>query len=206
MFEKKIFTHTLLDKDYLLWEAMLPKDLQFDTDKFQKLWQMHPQNYHEIKMHGRVVKTPRWQQAYGKNYKYTGSVNNALPIPPLLQDIMSWCQKTIDHRLNSMLLNWYDAKLGHYIGKHRDSTHDMIPNTPIVTVSFGEERVFRLRPWKQKGYRDFLAKNNGIFIIPYNTNENWTHEIPKSSKYSQKRISVTLRAFHTTAKGVTDDG
>jgi len=25
-------------------------------------------------MHGRLVKTPRWQQAYGKNYEYTHEV------------------------------------------------------------------------------------------------------------------------------------
>lgn len=205
MDNKKIFVHHHLDDNCLLWEGILPEHLHFDCVKFNELWAMHPQNYHEIKMHGRVVKTPRWQQAYGKNYKYTGSVNNALPIPSILHDIMSWCQSTIDHRLNSMLLNWYDAALGHYIGKHRDNTHDMIPNTPIITISFGEERIFRLRPWKQNGFCDFLAKNNGVFIIPYTTNESWTHEIPKSSKYNHKRISVTLRAFHNYAKGNVDD-
>ena len=36
--------------------------------QFDALWQMHPQVFHEIKMHGQLVKTPRWQQAYGVDY------------------------------------------------------------------------------------------------------------------------------------------
>ncbi|WP_372366915.1 alpha-ketoglutarate-dependent dioxygenase AlkB [Candidatus Uabimicrobium sp. HlEnr_7] len=197
---KKLFTHHKLDEKHLLWEGVLPKKLHFDEKKFAMLWQMHPQKYHQIKMHGKVLETPRWQQAYGKNYKYTGSENTALPIPEILKDIVLWAQQTVDKRMNSILTNWYDGSLGHYMGKHRDSTHNMIYGTPIITISFGEERIFRMRPWKKKSYIDFVTCNNGIFILPYNTNEHWTHEVTKGKKYQGKRVSVTLRAFHSTAE------
>ncbi|MBP6236764.1 MAG: hypothetical protein KA536_11500 [Saprospiraceae bacterium] len=42
---------------------------------FSDIWNMHPEQFHEIKIYGKLVKTPRWQQAYEKNYSYTGNVN-----------------------------------------------------------------------------------------------------------------------------------
>jgi hypothetical protein len=45
--------------------------------------------------------------------------------------------------LNGLLLNWYDGP-GHYIGPHNDKTGDLIPDAPIVTISFGETRKFCL--------------------------------------------------------------
>jgi alkylated DNA repair dioxygenase AlkB len=101
----------------------------------------------------------------------------------------------VDARLNGILLNWYDGKFGHYIGKHRDSTDDMVDGAPIVTVSLGEERKFRLRPWKQAGFIDFDAVPGSVFIMPYTTNLTWTHEVPHSAKYRGRRISITLRTF-----------
>jgi len=148
----------------------LPGDLRLDAPAFGRLWRMRPPEYHEILIHGRAVKTPRWQQAYGKDYHYTGRVNRALPVPPLLGPFLDCARDNIDGRLNSLLVNWYDGSLGHYIGRHRDSTKGMIPDCPIVTLSFGEERVFRLRPYRGEGRRDFPARDGGVFVMPYGTN------------------------------------
>ena len=117
-------------------------------------------------------------------------------MPPEFYPYWDWAVASIDSRLNGLLLNWYDGALGHYIGKHRDSTQNMIEGEPIVTISFGEERVFRLRPWKAKGgCKDFVVRNGSVIILPYQTNQSWTHEIKKSKKFIGKRISLTLRAF-----------
>ena len=34
-----------------------------------------------------------------------------------------------------------------------------------------------------------------VFILPYATNLVWKHGVPKSARYTGRRISVTLRAF-----------
>src|SRR5690606_27068782 len=145
---------------------------------------LHPSEFHRIKIHGREVKTPRWQQAYGKDYEYTGRVNPALPfetltVPiPKVEALVSWCRERIDDRLNGLLRNWYDGSLGHYIGKHRDSRTRMVSGAPIVTISFGESRVFRLRPWKGSTRAvDFPARNGSVFVMPFDTNLAWTHEV-----------------------------
>jgi alkylated DNA repair dioxygenase AlkB len=156
---------------------------------------MHPEKYYEIMIHGRLVKTPRWQQAYGVDYHYTHATNVALPIPPPLVPFLAWANTVIDGRLNGILINWYDGRLKHYIGKHRDSTKHMVDGSPIVTISFGESRTFRLRPWKKKGYRDFPADDGKVFVMPYETNRKWTHEVLHATGSFGRRISVTARAF-----------
>ncbi|MEZ0228302.1 MAG: alpha-ketoglutarate-dependent dioxygenase AlkB [Planctomycetota bacterium] len=166
---------------------------------FDHLWALHPADYHEIEIHGRAVKTPRWQQAYGADYHYTGRVNRALPVPPGLEPLVAWTRATVDPRLNGVLLNWYDAAHEHYIGKHRDSTVNMVPGSPIVTISLGATRTFRLRPWRAKGTEDFEAAHGTVFVMPFATNLAWTHEVPHFAKDRGRRISVTLRAFATGA-------
>jgi alkylated DNA repair dioxygenase AlkB len=183
-----------------LFSGVLPEPLMLSAGRFDELWGMHPAEFHEIKMHGRGVLTPRWQQAYGRDYHYTGRTNRALPLPPILEPLLAWATEVIDSRLNGVLLNWYDGLLSHYIGRHRDSRVNMVSGAPIVTISFGEERMFRLRPWPHaRGNlcRDFEAHDGAVFVMPFETNLRWTHEVPAFSKWKGRRISVTLRAFQS---------
>ena len=66
---------------------------------------------------------------------------------------------------------------------------------PIVTISFGATRIFRLRPWKGRGYTDFTVSDGTVFIMPYETNMDFTHEVPHHASSAGRRISVTVRAF-----------
>ena len=183
-----------LDDLFRLWEGDLAQPLSGE-EVFDEIWNLHPEEYHDVKMHGKLVKTPRWQQAFNRDYQYTGSLNNALPVPQQLDPYWEWAKSEIDGRLNGILVNWYDGSLGHYIGRHRDKATSLIPGAPIVTISLGDSRKFRLRPWRGKGFKDFDASNGRVFILPYDTNENWTHEVPASKRQTGRRISITLRAF-----------
>lgn len=189
------FRRLELDREHCIYTARLPDKLHFNAQAYERLWRLHPRDFHTITVHGRPVRTPRWQQAYGLDYHYTGRVNSALPIPASLLPLLDWSRETVAPELNGVLMNWYDLKRGHYIGRHRDSTKGMVNGSPIATCSFGEERVFRLRPWRGSGYKDFRAENGKVFVIPYATNLAWTHEIPRTAKLDARRISITLRAF-----------
>jgi len=187
-------THPLDDR-HLFLVGRLPDDLLAAADHFDRLWHLHPAAFHEIKMHGRLVKTPRWQQAYGRDYHYTGRVNRARPVPELLQPVLRWAREQIDARLNGILVNWYEGALGHYIGPHRDSITGMAPGAPIVTLSLGASRTFRLRPHQTRGRIDFPADDRTVFVMPYATNRAYTHEVPRSRQRTGRRISITLRAL-----------
>jgi alkylated DNA repair dioxygenase AlkB len=191
------FSAHSLDESHRLFVGRLPTEVFPDPTAFESLWDLHPDDYHVVKMHGRPVKTPRWQQAYGADYHYTGRTNTALPVPAILEPLHHWARQAIDDRLNGFLLNWYDGALGHYIGPHHDSTKNMVTGAPIVTVSLGEQRIFRLTHPKLKVKRDFLADAGAVSIMPYDTNLAWKHSVPRLARHRSRRISITLRAFQS---------
>lgn len=192
----EIFEKLKLDEKCSIYCSNIVKEFNLDYNRFLKIWNEHPENYHKVKMYGKEIFTPRWQQAYGKNYNYTGSLNNALPIPDSFKMFLEWSQTNIDTRLNGLLLNWYDGQQGHYIGAHRDDTRDLITDSPIVTISLGQERIFRMRKYQQKTLKkDITIRNGQVIVVPWNTNLEWTHEVPNLKKYNGKRISITLRAY-----------
>jgi alkylated DNA repair dioxygenase AlkB len=192
----KAFHTIALSEAHHVLAGTLPDALVPDAAAFDALWALHPEAFHEIVMHGRKVRTPRWQQAYGVDYAYTGNVNRALPVTPQMQPWLTWARAEIEPRLNGLLFNWYDGAVGHYIGKHRDSDVNRVEATPIVTISFGEARVFRVRPWRGQGFVDIPAVHGGVIMMPWATNRAFTHEVPASSRATGRRISLTLRAFH----------
>ena len=188
-----------LDDKHCIYVGALPAEIATDAEVFARLWSQHPDTFHAIYMHGRLVKTPRWQQAYGADYRYTGQVNRALPITSDMQPFLDWSRAQVDGRLNGLLFNWYDAIQNHYIGKHRDSRQGLVMGAPIVTISLGSARIFRLRPYRGEGMRDFVVENGSVLVIPWDTNLAWTHEVPHRKSDSGQRISVTLRAFTDVA-------
>lgn len=192
---KDIFTEVKLDELHVIYISNIIEEFNLSHTEFTEIWNEHPIEFHRIKIYGKDIPTPRWQQAYGKNYSYTGSKNNALPIPTTLDRFLKWSQTNIDSRLNGLLLNWYDGQKDHYIGAHRDDTRDLYPDSPIVTISLGQERVFRMREYKKKGFKDITLRNGEVVVVPWNTNQKWTHEVPSFKKYTGKRISITLRAY-----------
>jgi alkylated DNA repair dioxygenase AlkB len=173
----------------------LPAELAWSPAAFREAWTLHPEARPTIFLHGREVTVPRWQQAYGADYHFSGQVSRSLPVPPPLRPLLDWARAAVHPALNGLLLNWYDGP-GHYIGPHHDSTANMVPAAPIVTISFGEARTFRMSLGRQK--RDFLAADGCVIVIPQATNAVWKHAVPKSARYAGRRISVTVRAFTGT--------
>ena len=185
-----------LDADCAIQTGRVPAELIPDDAEFESLWKLHPEEYSEIKIHGKTVKVPRWDRAYAKDYPFANQVAGAHPTPDSLKPFLNWAQTEIMAEINGLFVNWHDGKLNHYHGKHRDSTNGLIPDTPIITISLGEDRIFRMRPYKTEGdMKDFMLNNGDYILIPWETNQRWTHEVPKFARFKGRRISVTMRAF-----------
>jgi len=187
--------HRLFDGRLLFLGRLAPELDQIARAQFAELWDLHPHKFPQITLHGRSIRLPRWQQAYGRSYRYAGGVRRALPVPGILRPFLAWAREAVDARLNGLLLNWYDAARGHYIGAHRDSTAGLIGATPIVTISVGASRAFRLRPAAGRGFADFEATHGSVFVMPWNTNLAVKHEVPHRKDSIGRRISITVRAF-----------
>jgi alkylated DNA repair dioxygenase AlkB len=181
-----------------LYVGTLPGPLrQLFHNFFEAVWSLHPAAHHEVTQPftGRRIPLRRWQQAYERDYAYTGSVNGAEALPELLAPALAWARSTVDTRLDGLLLNWYQAEEGHYIGPHRDSTKGLVVGAPIVTISLGAERTFRIRPYRGRGWVDFPSPHGTVFVVPWETNLGVRHEVPRFRRDRGQRISITLRAF-----------
>lgn len=188
-------THTLEGGGELEMGA-LPHELCPDEGQdFERWWTLHPDEHHEIMMHGKAVAIPRWQQAFGCDYRFSGQVSPAEPLTPDMCTLLDWAQLAIHPDLNGVLMNWYDGARDHYIGAHRDSTMGLVKGSPIVTISLGERRAFRLRPYKKKGFEDIEVGHGEVLVIPWKTNLVYTHEVPRARRYTHRRVSITMRAF-----------
>jgi len=178
----------------LLLKDKLPEHLIPSPAEFRAIWGLHPSEFNKIKMYDNKVALPRWQQAYGKDYYFSGQVSEADPVPADFTEFLYWA-KELNEAYNGLLVNWYDSDLKHYIGRHTDSIEGLVPNSPIITISLGASRVFRLRKKGKYGYRDLIVNNGDVVAIPWETNLKFTHEVPYLGSFPGKRISVTIRAF-----------
>ena len=176
------------------YQDILPDDLIPD---FDKLWNLHPIKYHTIYYKGRAVETPRWQQAYGKSYSYSGNVNMALEIPELLQSILDWSNNNdtdSSNPFNMILINWYlDGT--HSIAPHSDDTRQLVDQSSIWCFSFGQIRKFTLENKQTLEKTNINLENNSLITMNDNTQGEYRHSIPKTKKDIGKRISITLRKF-----------
>lgn len=196
-----------LDEEHVVYVGEAPAALlpEPDSEAFELWWALRPDEVGEILMFGRSVATPRWQRAYGHDYRFSGQTSPAHPVPLVFAGCLGWAQ-TLDARLNGLLLNWYDAEHQHYIGPHRDSRVGLVPSSPIVTVSVGSARTFRLRPHQGTGNRptsdpsgrgfvDLRLEHGTVVVLPWETNLAYTHEVPHFAYHTGRRISLTARAF-----------
>ena len=191
-------TEHCLFQRFAFFTAQLPDVLCRDAQaRFQELWELHPSDFYQMRQPGtaNIIPVPRWQQAYGRDYAYSGNVNRALPIPAILEPLLDWARTVCDARLNGLLLNWYDAEHAHRIGAHRDSIVGLVEGSPIVTISVGATRIFRLWPAGAKGFVDFEAAHGTVFVLPWETNRGVKHGVPHRAADTGCRISVTVRAF-----------
>jgi DNA oxidative demethylase len=195
-FKSKIYK---LDDECWIEQHSIPEALQSMYD-FDELWRLHPEEYGCVSYMGKMVKTPRWQQTYLKDYYFSGMMHKALPLPTQLQPFLDWANTITPNVIfNQVLLNWY-GNGAHYINPHTDNEKQLVELSPVLSVSLGQERVFRIR---------HIGTNEIVLDIPMPTNtyvmmcgkmqSRYLHEIPKVSgtkgSLMDKRINITFRVF-----------
>lgn len=190
----------------------LPKSLIPSEKEFETLWNLHPPEKGRIKIMGKEVQTPRWQQTYLKEYWFSGMIHRALPLPKEFQPFLDFANSE-KHDLypgktaifNEVLLNWYESSM--YIGPHSDDEKELVVGPKGETLVWsltlqpkGKPRIFRLKPKTGGKDRLDIELTHGIVVIMGGTcQRTHKHQVPKvgrakASEYG-KRINVTLRMF-----------
>lgn len=200
---------TKLTDDSWIDSGTLPKELMDKISSFDTLWNLHPEEKGKIMTPKGIVITPRWVQSYGNDYKFTGLNHKAKKhMPPSIQILLDWVNTlpyAKEHLFNQVLINWY-ANGHHYIGAHSDNEKQFHDNAPIVSISLGASRNFRIRKIKKKGIKgsspvikNILVSNKSLLIMGGKMQKEFTHEIVKiGGKKGDKtgsRINITFRQF-----------
>lgn len=177
---------------------------------FDEIWDEKPPCRSTIKMMGKNILTPRFQQTYGRDYFFAGVNNICKPLTPFPGDYLNrlivWANHHMkenklypnddckDLILNGIVVNWYDQ--GHYIGKHSDNEKQLVPNMPIYSFSYGFSRDFDLVPiGKPKCFKTRVHLiHNSLLIMGGTCQSTHTHELP-IRKYSGRRVNITIRCF-----------
>jgi hypothetical protein len=69
----------------------------------------------QVRIMGREIPTPRWQQAYGPKYFFSGLWHDAEPFPVELAPLMQWANTLGLGTFNQLFVNWYKDGY-HYVG------------------------------------------------------------------------------------------
>lgn len=196
--EKKVEKIQNDTKKYLSeksWYEFFPCGMKTD---FTALWNLKPKIKPKLRIYGELIETPRYFQSYGISYKFSGVDNKADEIPDEIKPISEYIHEK-GYQANQILANWYENGLN-YISAHSDDETQIIPSSPIVSLSLGETRKFRIR---EKGTKKIILDvdlgDNTIFVMGGDFQKEFTHEIVKvngaKGKKIGKRINLTFRLF-----------
>jgi alkylated DNA repair dioxygenase AlkB len=128
-----------------------------------------------------------------KTYRYSGLTMKPLPWTDTLLQIKERVEHASSYRFNSVLLNFYrDGQDS--MGWHRDNEKELGENPVIASVSFGAERKFQFRHYKdQKTIISLVLNHGSLLLMSGATQSCWQHRLPKSSIMQTPRINLTFR-------------
>ncbi|XP_014730338.1 PREDICTED: DNA oxidative demethylase ALKBH2 [Sturnus vulgaris] len=168
----------------------LEKEVEYFEDDLTKLH-----------VFGTWHKIPRKKVTYGDpglSYTYSGVTFHPKPWIPVLTRIRERVTSETGHTFNFVLINRYKDGLDH-IGEHRDDEKELVPHSPIASVSFGACRDFVFRRWDRRGKGGMLA-HGSLLLMKHPTNLYWYHSLPPRRKVLAPRVNLTFRQILPSAK------
>jgi len=188
-----------LDISSWIRKGRLPHGLAFD---FDQAWEQKPTERGTLMMHGTRVTIPCWNQSFLRPYFFSGKLHPPAPMSEVFVPLYEWSRSAFpsDHEFNQMLVNWYQDG-NDYIGAHSDAERDILPDSSILSISFGQERTFRVR--KKDASKtivtDILMPDRSFVVMGGAMQSGYTHEVPKvngqKGQRMKRRINVTFRSF-----------
>lgn len=150
----------------------------------------------EMKIYGRTVHENRNIGFFSNEsigYSYSGKIENSIPLNKYLIKILESINNYFESNYNGILVNKY-VDGNDYIGKHSDNENGLDESVGVIAISFGAERIFRIRD-KTNGkiVIDISTETYPIIQMKGNFQKDYTHEIPKQKKIKDARYSLTFR-------------
>jgi alkylated DNA repair dioxygenase AlkB len=148
-----------------------------------------------IKMYGKTHNIPRLTAYHGdagKTYTYSGIVcepSGWTPTLAVLKNIAAIAIGEPFYRFNAVLCNYYQDG-DNSIAWHADDEPEL--TGPIVSMSFGGTRKFKIRNKHTKETITYELKDRSVLVMSEEMQKDWEHCIPKQ-KNAEGRINLTFR-------------
>ena len=111
-----------------------------------------------------------------------------------LLQIKSKVEAITGEHFNSCLLNLYHTgKEG--MAWHSDDEKTLQTNAAIASVTFGAERKFAFKHKQTHEKRALILEHGSLLVMKDNTQLNWLHRLPPTTKVSEPRINLTFRTI-----------
>jgi len=182
----------LADADVRFVANFLPDaDDLFDEVKKTTAWQDRT-----IRMYGKDIPLPRrtaWYGDPGTGYVYSGIENVPMPWTAAISTIRAAVEARCDVQFNSVLLNRYRTGKDS-VAWHADDEPELGDQPCIASVSLGATRTFRFKHKRREDLQASIALTHGsLLVMRGQTQANWLHCIPKTTKPVGERINLTFR-------------
>ncbi|HSB92912.1 MAG TPA: alpha-ketoglutarate-dependent dioxygenase AlkB [Flavitalea sp.] len=146
---------------------------------------------------GKRIITDRKVAWYGDrpfSYTYSNTTKEARPWTTELLQLKSSVEEISGSTYNSCLLNLYHSgKEG--MAYHSDGEKTLKEDAAIASVSFGAARNFLFKH-KQSGQRiSILLETGSLLVMRDQTQKNWLHRLPPTTKITTPRINLTFRTI-----------
>ena len=164
---------------------------------FEELLATSPWQHDKVILFGQkriLSRKVAWMGDEGFTYSYSGTSKRASPWSPALLMIKERVEQHISHCFNSCLMNLYhDGSEG--MGWHSDDEKTLGRNPVIASLSFGAERIFKLKHRKSGEVVSVLLEDGSLLVMKGETQHHWVHTMPKTKKITTPRINLTFRTF-----------
>ena len=167
-----------------------------------------------FRIYGRVIPLPRDKAFLGQvqpdgtyplyRYNKGGDYPAVRPWTPTTETIRDALAQSEGQVANHLVANRYRTQ-DDYIGFHQDKTRDFAEGSAVLTVSFGETRMFRLQHMATKVTETLYLEHGSLFVLGPYTNAAWKHSIVKTKSACNERISLTYRTINTSYNPSTGD-
>ena len=181
--KKRFLDYKLPLTELKLWEQLFEKH-QSDF-YYQHFIEATPWAQHRRKMYDKIVADPRLTAWYGPNgNEWT----------PELMAIKQRVEETCNIQFDCVLLNYYRDG-NDSVAWHSDGLPASGKPHAIGSVTFGETRVFKVRPKNDRNAKVIdIPLTHGSFLLMGKTMQNhYEHHIPKTARTIGARINLTFR-------------
>lgn len=133
-----------------------------------------------------------WYADANFSYTYSNTTKQALVWTKELLELKSITEKITKEKYNSCLLNLYhNGNEG--MAYHSDDETALRKNGAIASLSFGAERKFLFKHKTNKHTISLLLEHGSILVMKDETQTNWLHRLPTTTKVNSPRINLTFR-------------